>query len=146
MNPIDWISAIIKPVKGILDKIVMDKGEKERLNNELSRIQMDMMRQALDYETQRMKTQADIVKAEAQGEGWLQKNWRPVVMLVFTALIVARWMGWVAPNLSPSEYESLWTIVEVGLGGYVIGRTVEKVAPVVSEAINKGRSERKGRL
>lgn len=50
-------------------------------------------------------------------------------MLTFVALIVARWFGWAAPNLSEAEYLKLWSIVELGLGGYVIGRSVEKVLP-----------------
>ena len=55
-------------------------------------------------------------------------------MITFTALIVARWMGWVAPNLSEAEYLKLWSIIEFGLGGYVVGRSVEKVAPAIATA------------
>lgn len=80
---------------------------------------------------------ADIVKAEAQGESWLQRNWRPILMLVFAGLLVARWFGLAAPNLHDVEYEKLWSIVELGLGGYVIGRSVEKVAPTIAEAIRR---------
>jgi hypothetical protein len=72
---------------------------------------------------------AEVIVAEAQGN-WLQKSWRPILMLTFGALIVARWMGWVAPNLSEAEYIKLWDIIQLGLGGYVIGRSAEKVAEV----------------
>lgn len=68
-----------------------------------------------------------IIVAESTGN-WLQRSWRPVMMLTFTALIVARWFGWSAPGLTPEEYESLWTIVQIGIGGYVIGRSGEKIA------------------
>ena len=56
-------------------------------------------------------------------------------MLVFTGLIVARWFGWSAPNLSEAEYIKLWDIVELGLGGYVVGRSVEKIVPAIADAI-----------
>ncbi len=46
-------------------------------------------------------------------------------MLVFVSLIVARWLGWSAPNLGEAEVLKLWDIVEIGLGGYVIGRSAE---------------------
>jgi hypothetical protein len=59
-------------------------------------------------------------------------------MLTFAALIVARWFGWAAPNLSEAEYLKLWSIVEFGLGGYVVGRSVEKIAGPVADAL-KGR-------
>lgn len=79
--------------------------------------------------------QADIVKTEAASNHWLAANWRPILMLTFGALIVARWFGFAAPNLSEAEYLKLWSIVEFGLGGYVVGRSVEKIAPSVAEAI-----------
>lgn len=80
---------------------------------------------------------ADIIKTEAQSQHWLAAIWRPVVMLVFTGLIVARWFGWAAPNLSEAEYLKLWSIVEFGLGGYVVGRSMEKVAPTIAGAFKK---------
>ncbi len=81
---------------------------------------------------------ADIVKAEAQSENWLASSWRPVTMLIFVGLIVARWFGWAAPNLAEEEYIKLWSIVELGLGGYVIGRSAEKILPAVAATFRKG--------
>jgi hypothetical protein len=80
---------------------------------------------------------ADIIKAEAESKHWLTSNWRPITMLVFVVLIVARWFGWAAPNLSEAEYIKLWTIVEFGLGGYVVGRSVEKVTPTIAGALKR---------
>ena len=80
---------------------------------------------------------ADIVKAEAQSSYWLAANWRPLTMLVFVALIVARWFGWSAPGLSEHEALKLWDIVQLGLGGYVIGRSAEKVVPAIAEALKR---------
>jgi hypothetical protein len=79
----------------------------------------------------------EIIKTEAASSHWLAANWRPLTMITFTALIVARWFGWAAPNLSPEEYIKLWNIVEFGLGGYVIGRSVEKIAPSIAGALKK---------
>ena len=81
--------------------------------------------------------QADIVKTEAASTHWLAANWRPLLMLRFGGLIVARWFGWAAPGLSEAEYLKLWSIVEFGLGGYVVGRSVEKIAPSIAGAFNK---------
>lgn len=82
---------------------------------------------------------AEIIKTEAASEHWLAANWRPILMLTFGALIVARWFGWAAPNLTEAEYLKLWDIVQLGLGGYVIGRSAEKIAPIIAGAL-KGRS------
>ncbi len=80
---------------------------------------------------------AGIIEAEAKSESWLARSWRPIVMLTFAGLIVARWFGWAAPNLSEAEYLKLWSIVEFGLGGYVVGRSVEKVAGPIASAFKK---------
>jgi len=80
---------------------------------------------------------ANIIKAEASSTNWLASSWRPIVMLTFAGLIVARWFGWAAPNLSEAEYLKLWSIVEFGLGGYVVGRSVEKISGPIADAIRK---------
>lgn len=58
-------------------------------------------------------------------------------MLTFVALIVARWLGWSAPNLGEAEVLKLWDIVEIGLGGDVIGRSAEKVLPGIVGSLKK---------
>lgn len=79
----------------------------------------------------------EIVKTEAASSHWLAANWRPLTMLIFVALIVARWLGFAAPDLAPEEYIKLWDIVELGLGGYVIGRSAEKIVPAITKAMRK---------
>jgi hypothetical protein len=75
-----------------------------------------------------------IILADASGN-WLQRSWRPLLFLTFGVLIVCRWFGLSAPNLEPAEYSHLWDIVELALGGGVIGRSVEKTAGNVISAI-----------
>jgi hypothetical protein len=81
--------------------------------------------------------QAGIINTEAASQHWLAANWRPLLMLTFGALIVARWFGWAAPNLSEAEYLKLWSIVELGIGGYVVGRSAEKIVPAIAAAFKK---------
>ena len=83
------------------------------------------------------KAAGEIVKAEAQSEHWLTASWRPIMMLTFGALIVARWLGWSAPGISEAEALKLWSIVELGLGGYVIGRSAEKILPNIIEVLKR---------
>lgn len=99
--------------------------------------QVELLKLAQAGELTILTEQASIIKAEASSDSWLAANWRPIVMLVFTGLIVARWFGWAAPNLSEQEYIKLWSIVELGMGGYVIGRSAEKIIPVVANAIKR---------
>jgi len=120
---LDPLTAALDAGKTILDKIWPDAGEMER-----SKVQMALAIYA---------GQAEIVKAEAQSDHWLAACWRPILMLTFGGLIVARWLGWSAPNITEAEVLKLWDIVQLGLGGYVIGRSVEKVVPAIAGALKK---------
>lgn len=104
---------------------------------EADKAKLELMAMAQRGELQELAGRAEIVKAEAASEHWLAANWRPLLMLTFGALIVARWFGWAAPNLSEAEYLKLWSIVELGIGGYVIGRSAEKVLPTVAAVLKK---------
>lgn len=117
----DPLTAALDVGKTLIDKFWPDAGEAER-----AKVQTFLAV---------FMAQADIVKTEAASSHWLAANWRPLLMLVFGGLIVARWFGWAAPNLSEAEYLKLWSIVEFGLGGYVVGRSVEKIAPSVAGAL-----------
>jgi len=104
---------------------------------EKAKAEAEVLREMMAHQAQIEQAASQIVSGEVASSHWLAANWRPVLMLTFAALIVARWMGWVAPNLSEAEYLKLWSIIELGLGGYVIGRSVEKIAPSIAGAIRK---------
>lgn len=80
---------------------------------------------------------AEVVKAEASSSHWLAANWRPITMLVFVGLIVARWLGWTAAGMTEAEYLSIYDLIKIGLGGYVVGRSAEKIVPMVAESLRK---------
>ncbi len=122
-----------KVAGGVADRIFPDPEQ------ELKRIELQQALQAavLERTSEIERAAADVVRAEAQGQSWLQRTWRPITMLVFVGLIVARWLGWSAPNLGDAEVLKLWDIVEIGLGGYVIGRSAEKVLPGVVSSLQK---------
>ncbi len=122
-----------KVAGGVADRIFPDPDQ------ELKRIELQQALQAavLERTSEIERAAAEVVRAEAQGQSWLQRTWRPITMLVFVGLIVARWLGFSAPNLGEAEVLKLWDIVEIGLGGYVIGRSAEKVLPAVVKSLGK---------
>lgn len=124
------LGGIVSKVAGNLFPDPADELKRQELQNQFS---IAVMQQATAIE----QAAAEIVKTEAASSHWLAANWRPMLMITFGALIVARWFGWAAPNLTEAEYLALWDIVELGLGGYVIGRSAEKVAPAIAEALKR---------
>lgn len=125
------IGSIVASVGKIADDLFTSDKERMDAENELLRIGLGYA--AIEADTK--KVAAEIIKTEAASESWLASNWRPLVMVTFASLIVARWFGFAAPNLSEAEYLKLWSIVEFGLGGYVVGRSAEKIAVSVSGAL-----------
>jgi hypothetical protein len=104
---------------------------------EAARAQQEVTMALLTQQSALNDAAGAVIKAEAESEHWLAACWRPILMLTFGALIVARWVGWSAPGISEAEVIKLWSIVELGLGGYVIGRSVEKVVPQVAAAVTR---------
>ena len=114
------IGSIGGKVLDIVDDVVEDKDEANRLKFEIQR-------QLIENKSNELESAAKIVLAEAQGS-WLQRNWRPLLMVTFAALVVAHWFGFTAPDIPESVQNSLLNIVMIGVGGYVVGRSGEKIA------------------
>lgn len=128
------IQALIPTIAPILGKVV---GNLFPDPEQKAKAEAEMMKALLAHQAEIEGAAAKIIQTEAASSHWLAANWRPLTMLVFVTLIVARWFGWAAPNLSEAEYIKLWSIVEFGLGGYVVGRSVEKIAPSIADVMKK---------
>jgi hypothetical protein len=127
MNILELVAG---PIMSIIDKVIPDPQAKQAAQLKFLELQQSGELAQLDAEVRMRLAAADIVKAEAQGESALQRNWRPVLMLT-------RWLGWSAPNLAEDEVLKLWDIVQLGLGGYVIGRSAEKILPQITAALKR---------
>lgn len=110
-----------------------DKNKAQQLQNELN---MAMLSNSAAIE----QAAASVVIAEAKSEHKITATWRPILMLVITAIV--GWNYLFAPlielvvqlttdNQIPLTIElpeELWTLLTVGVGGYIVGRSGEKVA------------------
>lgn len=125
---------ILGPIFGQVASSLFPNAADELKRMEMqNQLQLALMNNAASLE----QAAASIVKAEAESEHWLTANWRPILMLVFAGLIVARWFGWTAAGITEAVELKLWNILEIGIGGYVIGRSVEKIAPAIAQAVKK---------
>ena len=78
------IGSIGGKVLDIVDDVVEDKDEANRLKFEIQR-------KLIENKSNELESAAKIVLAEAQGS-WLQRNWRPLLMVTFAGLVVAHWV------------------------------------------------------
>ena len=123
MGVLDFLGGIVKPITDLIDNITTTDEERGKLKNELTKIENKFLGKALEYEAKLLDSQGRIVEAEAKGQSWLQRNWRPITMLTFLILVVCDSFGWLAFRLSGEA----WTLLQIGLGGYLVGRTGEKI-------------------
>jgi len=122
------LAAIIPGISAIVSKAVPDKDKAAEINAAITM-------QILAGQNAELKGAIDIILAEAQGESWLQRNWRPMMMLWFGALLGLYWFGVLPPNLTQGTLDNLFNLLQLGIGGYIGGRTVEKTIPMITEAI-----------
>ena len=123
MNLLALISNIFKPAADLIDDVHTSTEERLKLKNALTVIQNEMHSKVIQYETKLLESQASIITSEAQGASWMQRNWRPITMLTFLALVVLDSFGMLAFRLASEA----WTLLQLGLSGYVVGRTGEKI-------------------
>ena len=123
MRVLDFLGGIVKPITDLIDNITTTDEERGKLKNELTKIENKFLGKALEYEAKLLDSQGRIVEAEAKGQSWLQRNWRPITVLTFLILVVCDSFGWLAFRLSGEA----WTLLQIGLGGYLVGRTGEKI-------------------
>lgn len=88
----------------------------------------------LAHEGEALRAARDVVVAEAQSGHWITAAWRPITMLVFVAVIANNYI--IAPyadamfgaSIALEVPAPLWELLKIGLGGYIVGRSGEKIA------------------
>lgn len=117
----------------------MTPEQKSQVLVQLSQLEAQAEKAEIAYR----EAQAKVIIAEAQGESWLQRNWRPILMLTIVFIVMNNYV--IAPYISLFGYKSLalelpetmWNLMNIGVGGYVVGRSGEKIATAVAEVMKK---------
>lgn len=110
----------------VLDKIIPDTNKRDEAKQQLALL-------AASKESKELEGRFGVLVAEAKSEHWIVAAWRPITMLSFTTIIVNNYI--LAPYIElffsvdvvlelPPH---LWDLLKIGLGGYVVGRSGEKM-------------------
>jgi len=133
MSVLSFIGEIFKPAAELIDNLHTSEEERLEIKQKMFELQVNAFNKAEEYEQELLKAKASIIMAEAQGASWIQRNWRPITMLTFLVLVVADSFGLLAFRLA----NEAWTLLQIGLGGYVVGRSAEKIVPKVTDMMRK---------
>ncbi|WP_439823929.1 3TM-type holin [Aeromonas caviae] len=112
-------------VSGTVGKFIEDKDKAKELETALT---AQLTTSVVELMGRELDAQKSVIVAEAQGESWLQRNWRPIIMMALSTMVCIYWMGWTHQELDQPVILKILDIVQIGLGGYIGGRTAEKLA------------------
>lgn len=128
------LTEVMSAAKGIISEFVADPTQKLAASEKLAELQATYQAKLVDADMEYVKAQADVIMAEAKSESWIARNWRPITMLVFVFIIAYDFIlaQIFSLKLLPIP-EDLWALIKLGLGGYVIGRSAEKIAATYSQ-------------
>ncbi len=120
------------PVFSIIDKLVTDRDLQARLKAELEQ-------SVLARQSELAKAQRDIIIGEINADSWMTRQWRPCLMFIIMGFLVL--YGLVLPLADliaggPIGFvprwadipDGMWNLLSLGVGGYVGGRSLEKLA------------------
>ena len=129
MNWFSLIGSIFKPAADLIDNLHTSEEEKLTIKQKMFELQLEAFNKAEEYETKLLDAKQTIITAEANSQSWIARNWRPITMLTFLVLVVGDSMGLLAAPLAPEA----WVLLKIGLGGYIVGRSAEKVTNILGK-------------
>jgi len=124
------LAALINPVSDLLKEVLPDTDKRAALAHEIATLAEKQTHEQVLAEIEQAKS---VIVAEANSDSWIASNWRPITMLVFTGIVANNYilypylsLFWTdAPVLDLPPF--LWETIKIGLGGYVVGRSGEKM-------------------
>lgn len=123
------IQALLPVVGEVIRRVLPDKDAQVKAQTELNTM-------LLDGSLREYEKQAEIIISEAKSDHWLTANWRPGLMAIFGIIIANNYI--IYPYLSlfidnapmleiPPD---MWDLLKLGVGGYIAGRSGEKIMNV----------------
>lgn len=117
----------VDAIGNAIDKIDRSE-EKLELQLKYKQLLMDIESSYISYENKLLDNRSQIILSEAKGESWVQRNWRPMLMLICIFIILNNYVlvpYFKLPMLLLDD--NIWNLMEMGVTGYVAGRSLEKI-------------------
>lgn len=119
------VGTLLKPISDLASEFIEDK---DKRNEFVARLQGKL----IDQKTAFMTAARDVIIAETNSKSWMARNWRPLTMLTFVAIIANNYIiapyltVFGVPNIILEIPPDMWDLIKLGMTGYIVGRTVEE--------------------
>ena len=137
MGIVSILGGLVNPLIGMVDDFHLSGEEKGQMKIALETLHNRIATEGLKYEAAIAEYKSNVIIAEAKSESWITRSWRPITMLTFVVLIVLIATGLMDVEALAATPVQLWTLLTIGIGGYMGGRSAEKIVPGIVEAMKK---------
>ena len=120
-----WGQAIAG-VTNLVGQFVEDKDKANELETAIKRKLLSLEQSVID-------AQKEVIVAEATSQSFIARNWRPIMMLTFVFIIANNYIFFPYISLFGGTAmvleipPDMWGLLKIGVGGYVMGRSGEKM-------------------
>ncbi len=123
--------ALISGASSLFGGFFNYKGEQAKTVQEA----LSVLKSVNDTDAQSITAASQALSAILTQGSFLEKNWRPLLMVVLMVILITSFFGYVPPHLNDAvspTMEKVWTLLQIGLGGYLPCRTVEKIVQQIN--------------
>ena len=132
------LTGLAGPLGQVAERYFDNKDDQQAFKNA---VELEILKNQKEFQD----LSANIVLAEAKSEHWLTASWRPFTMILFALVIAINiliipyvvipilWMFSIPVPEFMVIPEQVWTLITIGLGGYVGGRSGEKMVKMWKE-------------
>jgi hypothetical protein len=126
---LNTLLTVFGPILGdVLKRVVPDSDKRDEIERE---IKLGLLEHTDSLE----KLRGQIVLSEAKSQHFLTSTWRPLLMMVAITIIALNYLFFPIiaifyPEISNHTLvlpEQLWNLLTMGVGGYIVGRSGEKM-------------------
>jgi len=126
------VDKVVDSVGNGLDKLFTSDDERLKAQNLLEQIRNQLKTTLIQAFTEVIQARKEVIIAE-MGGNWLQRSWRPILMLMFGFIIaneyiISPYVQALFDTVLPVHPISpdMWAVLKLGIGGYIGGRSIEK--------------------
>lgn len=132
LDAFSFTKSIFDPITKLVDELKFSGEEKAEAKRKLQDMENQFHSKLLEHESKIVEAQSKVIQSEMQASKF-SASWRPSLMYVIIAILANNYL--IFPYLSmftdkvivlefPANF---WTLLTVGVGGYVGSRGLEKM-------------------
>ncbi len=126
------LNILVGPITEALTKTIPDVNKRAEAQEAIQQAIVNSNDKALE-------AMSSTMAADAASDGILTRNARPIVVLWSLGMVsyLIFWPSQVVFDAMRAVPDQLWNLISIGIGGYTLARTAEKVTSTIVKGVRK---------